>query len=202
MPNKVYNFGYVGNLGQATRDQYQQGIHYSALASKNVTWEVATKQDVGIDLAMFHNTFSLTVDYFHEKRTGIYMQRNFLPGILGLEQSPWGNVGAVKSEGFDGNFRYEDRFGDVVLTVRGNMTYSKNTILDYDVENNVYPYQYQTGYRVDQVRGLVGQTLFTTATLWPSAPPPAPTSSTVWVCRCCGRDSTSTFTSRVRANRA
>ena len=160
VPNKVYNFGYVGNLGQATRDQYQQGIHYSALASKNVTWEVATKQDVGIDLAMFHNTFSLTVDYFHEKRTGIYMQRNFLPGILGLEQSPWGNVGAVKSEGFDGNFRYEDRFGDVVLTVRGNMTYSKNTILDYDVENNVYPYQYQTGYRVDQVRGLVAQGLF------------------------------------------
>ena len=160
VPNNVYNFGYDHNLGTATRDPYRQGLHYTALASNNVTWEVATKQDVGLDLALFHNTFSLTVDYFHEKRTGIYMQRNYLPGILGLEQSPWANVGAVKSEGFDGNFRYEDRFGDVVLTVRGNMTYSKNTILDYDVENNVYPYQYQTGYRVDQVRGLVAQGLF------------------------------------------
>ena len=153
----VYNFG---NLGTPTRPDYQHGVHYTALASKNVTWEESTKQDVGIDLAMFHNTFSLTVDYFHEKRTGIYMRRNFLPGILGLEQSPWANVGSVKSEGFDGHFRYENRFGDVVLTVRGNMTYSKNTILDYDVENNVYPYQFQTGHRVNQLRGLVAEGLF------------------------------------------
>ena len=68
----VYNFG---NLGTPTRPDYQHGVHYTALASKNVTWEESTKQDVGIDLAMFHNTFSLTVDYFHEKRTGIYMRQ-------------------------------------------------------------------------------------------------------------------------------
>ena len=40
------------------------------------------------------------------------------------------------------------------------MTYSKNTILDYDVENNVYPYQFQTGHRVNQLRGLVAEGLF------------------------------------------
>ncbi|MDE5941324.1 MAG: TonB-dependent receptor [Muribaculaceae bacterium] len=156
-PKNVWNFG---TLNSPTRPAYQQGLHYSALASNNVTWEVATKQDVGLDIGLFHNTFSMTVDYFHEKRTGIYMKREFLPGTMGLEQSPWANVGAVKSEGVDGHFRYENRFGDVTLTVRGNMTYSKNTILDYDVENNVYPYQYQTGYRVDQVRGLVAEGLF------------------------------------------
>lgn len=153
----VYNFG---NLDNPTRGEYQHGISYSSLASPYVTWEVATKQDLGIDVALFNNTFSFTLDYFHEKRTGIYMERRYLPAMLGLSQNPSANVGAVKSEGFDGFFRYEDRFGDVVLTVRGNMTYSKNKILDYDVENNVYPYQYQAGYRVDQVRGLVAQGLF------------------------------------------
>ena len=155
--DNIYNFGTVGS---PTRPEYMHGVHYASLASRNVTWEVATKQDVGIDISLFNNRFSLTADYFHEKRTGIYMQRNFLPGYLGLEQAPSANVGAVKQEGVDGNFRFENRFGETNLTVRGNLTYSKNTILNYDVENNVYPYQYQTGYRVNQLRGLVAEGLF------------------------------------------
>ena len=155
--DNIYNFG---TMGSPTRPVYQEGLHYTALASNNVTWEVAKKQDIGIDLALFNNKFTLTADYFHERRSGIYMVRNFLPGSLGLESAPSANVGSVKSVGFDGNFKYEDRIGDVSYTIRGNITYSKNTILDYDVENNVYPYQYQTGYRVDQVRGLIAEGLF------------------------------------------
>lgn len=156
--DNVYNFG---TLGTPTRGEYIRGLHYSSLASTDVTWEVATKQDVGLDITLFHNAFSLTVDYFHEKRTGIYMSRNYLPAILGLEQSPWGNVGAVKSEGIDGFFRYEKRFNDDwSVTVRGNMTYARNTILDYDVENTIYPYQQQKGYRVNQNRGLIAEGLF------------------------------------------
>ena len=155
--SNVYNFG---TLGDPTRDEYRKGIHYTGLASTNVTWEKATKQDVGIDIALFHNSFSLTVDYFNERRDGIYMVRNFLPYSLGLEQSPSANVGSVKTEGIDGHFRYEKQFGEVFLTVRGNMTYSKNKIEDYDIENNVYPYQYQTGHRVNQIRGLVAEGLF------------------------------------------
>ena len=153
----VYNFG---TLTDPTRDQYQEGLHYAQLAAKNVTWEVSTKFDVGLDINIFNGMFNLTADYFHEKRTGIYMLRNFLPGSLGLESSPWANVGAVKSEGVDGNFAYVDRFGEVSLTVRGNLTYSKNTVLDYDVENSTYPYQFQTGYRIGQQRGLVALGLF------------------------------------------
>ena len=155
--DNIYNFG---TIGSPTRPAYQQGLHYSSLASTNVTWEVAKKQDVGIDIALFDDKFTLTADYFYEKRSGIYMTRNFLPGSLGLESAPQANVGTVKSEGIDGNFKYEEQIGEVSLTVRGNLTYSKNTILNYDVENNVYPYQYQTGYRVDQVRGLIAEGLF------------------------------------------
>ena len=153
------NYDFGTNVAH-TNDSWQNGLHYTALASNNVTWEVSTKQDVGVDISVFNDRFSLTADYFHEKRTGIYMLRNFMPGSLGLESSPWANVGAVKSEGVDGNFRYTDRFGDVTLTVRGNLTYSKNTILDYDIENVTYPYQLHTGYRVGQIYGLVAEGLF------------------------------------------
>ena len=154
--------------GQYFTNSYS-GIRYRQVASEGVTWEVATKNDLGIDLVLFGNKLSLTVDYFDEKRTGIYQERRFLPTTVGLEywdagnnnwNYPKANVGSVKSRGFDGNFRYEERFGDVSLTVRGNMTYSKNEIGEYDEENNVYPYQNQHGYRVNQVRGLIAEGLF------------------------------------------
>ena len=88
------------------------------------------------------------------------MSRNYLTTIVGLESTPKANVGTVFSQGFDGNFRYQQRIGEVNLTVRGNMTYSKNEIGEYDEENSVYAYQNQSGYRVNQVRGLIALGLF------------------------------------------
>ena len=153
-PNIGYNWG--SNLTSGTIP----GIHYTQMASPNVTWEVARKTDFGFDFVAFDNKFSLTMDYFHEKRTGIFIQRMFLPDITGLESHPWANVGAVKSKGFDGNFQYKDHIGEINWTVRGNITYSKNTILERDEENNVYAYQYGKGYRVNQQRGLIALGLF------------------------------------------
>lgn len=152
--------------GQDHTNTYNTAM-YRQVASESVTWEVARKNDLGIDLVLFNNKFSLTVDYFDEKRTGIYQERRFLPTTVGLEywdhngwNYPKANVGSVTSRGIDGNFRYEQRFGDVSVTVRGNMTYSKNKIGEYDEENNVYPYQNQHGYRINQVRGLIALGLF------------------------------------------
>lgn len=147
-------------FGQTSNTNSYSGAYYSQVASNGVTWEVAKKNDVGIDIVVFDNKFSLTFDYFSEHRTGIYMTRSYLPATVGLESTPKANVGEVYSKGFDGNFKYEQRFGDWNFTVRGNMTYSKNKIEEYDEENNVYAYQYQRGYRVNQVRGLIAEGLF------------------------------------------
>ena len=137
------------------------GLGFGDVASNGITWEVAEKNDLGIDLALFNDKFTATIDYFDEKRTGIYMVRNYLPQIVGLNgHNPAANVGAVSSKGFDGHFSYKQRINDVNLTVRGNITYSKNEVLERDEENNVYAYQMQRGYRVDQCKGLIAEGLF------------------------------------------
>lgn len=148
------------NWGTADYAKRYKGIHYSQVASPYVSWEEARKNDLGIDIALFRNQFSFTVDYFTEKRTGIYMTRNYLPLITGLESKPEANVGEVKSRGFDGNFELREKVGDVSITLRGNMTYSKNEVLEKDEENKVYPYQYERGYRVGQQKGLIALGLF------------------------------------------
>ena len=138
------------------------GMGYTALANNDVTWEIATKHDLGLDLALFNDKFSLTVDYFNEEREGIYMTRNYVSYMVGLNGlAPRANVGKVSSEGFDGNFAVNQKFGEWDLTLRGNITYSKNTILDRDEENAYYKYQLQKGYRVNQARGLIANGLFT-----------------------------------------
>lgn len=148
-----YRWGQYGSNSYA-------GLSYGSVASPYVTWEIATKKDLGIDLSLFNERFLATVDYFNERRDGIYMERRYLPYMVGLNSNPSANVGAVKSEGFDGNFTYKQTVGKVNLTVRGNITYSKNKILEKDEENKVYGYQREEGYRVDQNKGLIALGLF------------------------------------------
>ena len=87
------------------------GQIYKQISSSGVTWEIATKHDIGVDFSLWDDRFTGTVDYFHEQRDGIYMERKYLPGIVGVNSNPKANVGSVRSKGFDGNFclQAEDR---------------------------------------------------------------------------------------------
>lgn len=141
-------------------DRYYGGIRYSQVASPYITWEMATKNNLGLDIALFRDKIVANLDFFDEKRTGIYMERKFLPSMVGLESIPRANVGGVKSRGFDGRLEYKQKIGELNLTARSNITYSKNEITAIDEENNVYGYQNQKGYRVDQSVGLIALGLF------------------------------------------
>ncbi|THG55509.1 TonB-dependent receptor [Bacteroides faecichinchillae] len=153
---------YFGDVRTSTfSGAFYPGLTYSNFASNDISWEIAKKHDVGLDFSLFNDKVTGTVDYFHERRDGIYMQRTFLPYSTGLlEYSPFDNVGSVLSKGFDGNIAINQKVGEVNLTFRGNMTYSKNEIKEYDEQYNHYDYKYRRGYRVDQLRGLIAEGLF------------------------------------------
>ncbi len=155
--NDRYIFGDFG-----TSNYTYNGISYLMLANKDITWEVARKHDIGIDFYMFGNKFSGTIDYFRETRDGIFMTRNYLPQIIGVSnsQQPSANIGKVRSTGVDGNIAYTEKIGQVNLTVRGNFTYSKSKILEYDEQYSHYAYSRNSGFRVDQARGLIALGLF------------------------------------------
>ena len=155
--NDRYIFGDFG-----TSNYTYNGISYLMLANKDITWEVARKHDIGIDFYLFGIKFSGTIDYFRETRDGIFMTRNYLPQIIGVSnsQQPSANIGKVRSTGVDGNIAYTEKIGQVNLTVRGNFTYSKSKILEYDEQYSHYAYSRNSGFRVDQARGLIALGLF------------------------------------------
>ena len=154
-----YHYGDIGTANSS--GVFYPGLTYSKFASRNITWEVSEKHDLGLDFSLFNDKLNGTIDYFHEQREGIYMQRSYLPFSIGLlEYQPFANVGSVKSEGFDGNIAYNHKLGEVDFTFRANMTYSKNEIKEYDEVYSRYGYTRQKGFRVGQLRGLIAEGLF------------------------------------------
>ena len=137
------------------------GIREGQLGTDGLTWEKAKKFDVGIDLKMFNDKFSLTVDYFRDKRTDIFQQRKTVPEESGFITLPWANVGSMLSWGMDGNFSYSQKFGkDWQATVRGNFTFSRNKVLNYEESDVHYPYQSRIGYPSGVQRGYIADGLF------------------------------------------
>ena len=65
-PTGGYNFS-----DYAATDRYIGGMRYTDVASKDVSWEIATKQDLGIDFAFFDDKLTGTIDYFREHREAI-----------------------------------------------------------------------------------------------------------------------------------
>ncbi len=176
-------FPYLYTMDQMSDGGYQfgdyqssnswTGIRYKYISSPDVSWEVATKKDLGFDFSFLNDKISGVIDLFDERRDGIYMRRDYLPTYVGLDSEkvrvnnkdeyhryPWANVGIVKSRGFDGNLDIKQKFNTVDMTFRGNITYSKNEILERDEQNTIYDYGLEKGHRVDQARGLISLGLF------------------------------------------
>lgn len=151
-----------GNQGAT----WLQGIRVGLMGANGLTWEVATKQDLGIDIRLA-DRFDMTVDLYRDVRNDIYMRRGNLPGTAGIiyggdiDQRPWGNVGAMMSQGIDGNFGYTQRIGkDFVFTLRGNLTWAYTKVLEYDEAANALYYRMTQGYKWSQNRGLIALGLF------------------------------------------
>lgn len=148
------------NFGEPVSPNSYAGLYYSQVASDALTWEVARKQNLGIDINILHNLFSFTFDIFQETRRNIYIQRSQLPAVAGISSQPWANVGRMDNRGIDGNFGVRKKIGKIDFTLRGNVTYYKNKILERDEQQNSYPYLLQEGFRAEQTRGLIAMGLF------------------------------------------
>ncbi len=140
-------------------NQYM-GMHYTQVASNNITWEIARKHNLGFDVHLLNNKFSTTIDIFKDTRNNIFMERSHLPGMVGIGSLPWANVGKMESKGFDGQFNYHERIGKVDFTLRGNITYARNQVLEYDEMETAYAYTMTEGYRWEQAKGLIALGLF------------------------------------------
>ena len=107
-----------GNLG-VNFDQGAGGIGEGRMANQDVTWEVSTKYNVGIETGFF-NELKINADFFYERRENIFLAPQFSE-ISGLpkDYTNYANMGLMENCGFEVSAEYVKRFSkDLTVSVR------------------------------------------------------------------------------------
>ena len=156
--NMISNTGwYVGqNFGQIS------GPIINVYGNQSATWEKAKKLNAGMDLSLWEQ-LDLSIDYFTEHRTGIFMRRRTIPSTAGLASNlPYANIGSVDNKGLDLTVAWNKVFNkDLTVQLKGTFTYAHNEIVAKDEPSNVEEYYSEIGQPVNSIRGLIAEGLFT-----------------------------------------
>jgi len=156
-----YNFGFnVGANGGGTNGQ-GAGIIENLFAAPFLSWEIEEKKNIGLDLGLLRGRIDMSVDFFKNDRRDILMQRKTVSAVTGFRQSPWQNFGKVSNQGFDGNIVVKQNIQQVNLSFRGNVTYAKNKINEYDEVAPRYDYQRYTGQSLNTPLLYIADGLYT-----------------------------------------
>ena len=136
-------------------------IKESRIGADNLAWERAVKSNLGFEGKLFNNKIDFVIDFFSDQRNGIFQQRVQVPEYVGVISNPFANVGRMKSSGMDGSISYTNNFSkDIGFTLRGNFTYSKNVVQNWEQAYLEYPYLEFNGYPYNSIRGLQSIGLF------------------------------------------
>lgn len=159
----AYNNGTPYPFGQ--NPIWYNGMGESQTGDPNVTWETSLKTNIGVDIELLDGKITLQTDLFKEDRKNILMQRQAVPGFVGLPASsvPYGNLGSVRNKGMDAMLEIKNGINDrnhIYYSFRGNFTYAHNTILANDQPTPKYPYLSQAGYPIGQSFGYVAIGIF------------------------------------------
>ena len=163
-------FGYLTLVSQMNADNggYTFGKGFENVNGINVTdygvdvmWSKSRKQDLGVEIKTLKDKLSLIVDLFKEHRTGIFLQRQSVPGFVGLVNQPYGNLGIVDNKGIDATLEYNATVGKVSLGFRGTFTYNKDVVVEDDRPQQPYPWLDRRGSNVLARYGYVAEGLFT-----------------------------------------
>ena len=139
---------------------YHSGIHETQSGVDNLTWERGLKSNVGIDIDL-SGGLSLQFDIFSEHRSGVLIRRETIPGMVGITDQPYANIGTMRNRGMDASVEMNDNIGTFHYRVYANATFNKNKILYMDEPARLWDYQRKTGQQLDQTFGLVAIGYFT-----------------------------------------
>lgn len=116
--------GSVGNPGNQNFDAYQTyttyifnnwlqnvfgtGMIVEEIGNPNLEWQKTIDRNVGLDVALFNNRFTLNVDYYH-KNTDPLVALLGIPSSLGMDRMTT-NMGSQTGKGINGTIRYSPIF--------------------------------------------------------------------------------------------
>ncbi|WP_165813938.1 TonB-dependent receptor [Terrimonas sp.] len=128
---KGYNSaGFPNGVGAAfgLPGTWIQGTTSNALASVGIKWEDSEAYNIGIDLGMWQNKFTASLDLYIRNTNNILVQVPINPSA-GIDVAPFSNAASVRNRGFDLSLGYNEHIGK-------NFRFSLSGVIGY-VTNKV-----------------------------------------------------------------
>lgn len=123
----LYPFGGGANNGPSS--------FYNQLGNKDLFWETTKQLNIGIDLGLIRNKFTLTAEYFSRQTDNLILDVptpfSFGFGGTGVRA----NVGAMRNTGFEFQAGYRKSQGDFKWEVTGLVSFIRNKVIGLNTEN-------------------------------------------------------------------
>ncbi|PUZ24956.1 hypothetical protein DCC81_11605 [Chitinophaga parva] len=123
-------YPWANTIGQGTyvlNKATSPTTYYSNSPNPNLTWEVKTTTNLGLDLTLFKN-FDLSLDLFRDITTGIIRSPS-VPSTYGIG-APQQNAGKMQNQGFELHLGYKNQAGAVSYHASIEFSDSRNKILN------------------------------------------------------------------------
>lgn len=148
---RVYSLGNVGMMfGQ--NQIATQGLVAGVTPNPDITWEVATSYNVGMDASFWKGLIGFDLDIFKQRRSNILATRDLaIPSSTGLKL-PTENIGIVDNKGFEFQLYHTKTISEITYRIAGNVAYAKSKIIDIDEAQNVSEWQKAEGHKIGAQR--------------------------------------------------
>ncbi len=116
----IYPFGNSLTAGPASSIQ--------RLGNRELEWETTKQMNVGLDLGLVNNKFTLSAEYFNRKTDNLILSVPLPPSLGFITSSVSQNVGAMTNSGVELQLGYNDRVGDFRWNASANFAAIRNKV--------------------------------------------------------------------------
>jgi TonB-dependent starch-binding outer membrane protein SusC len=102
----------------------------NATINRNLTWETSEQTDFGIDLGLFQNKLTLSVDYFNKKTKDLLAIPEAISWTVGAV--PFQNVGTISNKGVEFDLGFSNHNREFKYDMKLTASYLKNEVTSFD----------------------------------------------------------------------
>ncbi len=128
VPYIQVSYGMNYNFGPAGDQQTYPGGAPRGFPNRDVKWESTEQTNIGLDANLLRFKLSVNFDYFIRKTDGMLAQVP-VPGLTGIQDAPFVNIGSVSNKGFELNVSYREQEGNFKYKIGFNVGHVKNEVI-------------------------------------------------------------------------
>ena len=164
--NALSSYAYTSSLATGNNYNLNGGTLMTGtypgttLANPGLRWEESRQVDVGLDLRMFNDRLSFSVDYYNKDTQGLLVSTT--PALSSGCSAVYKNAGVVHNDGLEFELSWRGSIGDFRYSISGNLS-TVNNIVKVGPDTNRIPgagiqsastvTYFEKGYPVWYIRG-------------------------------------------------